>query len=149
MAEPFQFHLLKLARAEDEIARRDFIAEGLADLGDTEGHAHTAGIQHVLEIREDTAAGFGAQIDFVFLTRRRAREGVEHHVELAGFGQRAGFLGVRAENFGEFRGWYFIKRGLGVIAFRAPTGVFFQALGNLILIRFLVYSQQRALAIFG
>ena len=37
VAEVFDFHLLELAGAEGEIARVDFVPEGLADLGDTEG----------------------------------------------------------------------------------------------------------------
>jgi len=35
--EKLHFHLLELARAEDEIARRDFVAERLADLRNPNG----------------------------------------------------------------------------------------------------------------
>ena len=36
LAEELQLHLLELADAEDEVARRDLVAEGLADLADAE-----------------------------------------------------------------------------------------------------------------
>ena len=36
MAEIFNFHLLKFARAEGEVTRVDLVAECLADLGNTE-----------------------------------------------------------------------------------------------------------------
>ncbi len=37
LAEELQLHLLKLANTEDEVARGDLVAEGLADLADAEG----------------------------------------------------------------------------------------------------------------
>ena len=36
LAEELQLHLLKLAHAEDEVARGDLVAEALADLADAE-----------------------------------------------------------------------------------------------------------------
>ena len=36
-AEELEFHLLEFAGAEDEVAGRDLVAEGLADLADAEG----------------------------------------------------------------------------------------------------------------
>ena len=42
LAEELQLHLLELAGAEDEVARRDLVAEGLADLADAEGRPKRA-----------------------------------------------------------------------------------------------------------
>src|SRR4030066_80687 len=42
-AEELQLPLLELAGAEDELAGGDLVAEGLADLGDSEGRAHPGG----------------------------------------------------------------------------------------------------------
>src|SRR5206468_5590776 len=42
--EVLHLHLLELARAEDEVPRRDLVAEGLADLGDAERELLPAGL---------------------------------------------------------------------------------------------------------
>jgi hypothetical protein len=43
LAEELQLHLLELAGAEDEVARGDLVAEGLADLADAEGQLAPGG----------------------------------------------------------------------------------------------------------
>ena len=63
--EKFQFHLLELARAEGEIARRDFVAERLADLRDAERDFLPRRFQHIFELRENRLRGFGAEISDV------------------------------------------------------------------------------------
>lgn len=54
--------LFELAAAEEEVARGDFVAEGFADLGDTEGDFDAASIDDVLKIEIDTLAGFARKI---------------------------------------------------------------------------------------
>ena len=72
MAEELDLHLLELARAEGEIARRDLVAKALADLGDAERNAHARAIEHVLEVDEDALGRFGPQKGRVFLAAQRA-----------------------------------------------------------------------------
>ena len=63
-AEVLDLHLLELARAEGEVARVDLVAEGLADLGDAEGHLDAlAGlVADVFELHEDALCGLGSQV---------------------------------------------------------------------------------------
>ena len=75
-AEPFHFHLLEFAGAEDEIARGDFVAEGFADLRDAEGGFDAHGIEDVFVVGEDALGGFGAQVRFVVFVADDAGEGV-------------------------------------------------------------------------
>jgi hypothetical protein len=63
LAEEFHFHLLEFAGAEDEVARRDLIAEALADLADAERQLLAVGTLHVLEIHEHALRGLRSQID--------------------------------------------------------------------------------------
>ena len=95
LAEEFQLHLLELARAEGEVARRDFVAEGLADLRDAEGHLAARGALHVLEVDEDALRRLGAQIDLRLAVLGHALKGLEHHIELAD-GRELAFAAARA-----------------------------------------------------
>ena len=61
MAEELDLHLLELARAEGEVARRDLVAEALADLGDAERDADAAAVEDVLEVDEDALGRLGPQ----------------------------------------------------------------------------------------
>ena len=92
--EELDLHLLEFAAAEGEIARRDFVAEGLADLRDAERNAHARGIADIPEVGEDALRGFGAQIRERVLVADRTTVGLEHEVEHARLGERAGFLGM-------------------------------------------------------
>ena len=96
MAEELDLHLLELARAEGEIPRRDLVAEALADLGDAERNPHAGAVEHVLEVDEDALGRFGAQEGRVFLGAQRADDRLEHQVEFARLGERAGLVRVRA-----------------------------------------------------
>ena len=60
--EVFDLHLLEFTGAEDEVARGDFVAKGLADLGDAEGDFNAAGIDDVLVVGKDALGGLGAQV---------------------------------------------------------------------------------------
>ena len=103
--EELHLHLLELAGAEDEVAGRDLVAEGLADLGDAEGRLLAGEAEHVLEVDEDALGGLGPQVDLRALARDRADMGLEHQVELARLGElaaalRAAQLGARVAAFG-------------------------------------------------
>lgn len=54
--------LFEFAAAEEEITGRDFITEGLADLGNTEGDFDATSIDDVLEVEIDTLASFARKV---------------------------------------------------------------------------------------
>ena len=81
--EVLDLHLLELARAEDEVARRDLVAEGPAGLGDAEGQLEPHGLQHVLEIYEHGLGRLGTKIGDRGVVFDGTHEGLEHEVELA------------------------------------------------------------------
>ena len=54
--------LFKFAAAEEEVARGDFVAEGFADLGNTERHLDAASIDDVLKVEINTLTGFARKI---------------------------------------------------------------------------------------
>ena len=56
--EELHLHLLELTRAENEIPRRDLVAERLADLRDAERHFLARGLLHVQEIHVRCPAPF-------------------------------------------------------------------------------------------
>src|SRR5262249_15582267 len=80
-------HLLELAGAEDEVARSDLVAEGLADLPDAEGQLAPHGLGYVVEVDEDALRRLRPQIGEGGVLLHRAHEGLEHEVELAGRGE--------------------------------------------------------------
>src|SRR5664279_2549902 len=61
--EVLHLHLLELARAEDEVPRRDLVAKALADLRDPERRPLARELQVVLEVQEDALRGLRAQVD--------------------------------------------------------------------------------------
>ena len=61
--EELHLHLFEFAGAEDEIAGGDFVAEGFADLGDTERHFLAGGPHDVEEVDIDALRGFGTHVD--------------------------------------------------------------------------------------
>ncbi|MCG3161537.1 MAG: hypothetical protein JMDDDDMK_02721 [Acidobacteria bacterium] len=86
-AEVFDLHLLELARAKSEIARRDFVAERFADLRDTERQLAPHRLLHVSEIGEDALRCFGAQVSQILVAFDGTDRRLEHQVEIARFGQ--------------------------------------------------------------
>ena len=60
--EELHLHLLELARAEDEVAWGDLVAERLAHLGDAERRLLAARLQHVDEVHEDALGRLGPQV---------------------------------------------------------------------------------------
>jgi hypothetical protein len=55
-------------------------------------------VDDVLEVDEDALGGLGAHVGDVVLAGGGADEGLEHQVELAGFGEMAGFAGKGRRN---------------------------------------------------
>ena len=64
LAEEFQLHLLELARAEREVAGRDLVAEGFADLRDARmGSLLARRAQNVVEVDEDALRRLGTEVN--------------------------------------------------------------------------------------
>ena len=87
--EELHLHLLELARAEDEVARRDLVAKRLADLRDAERRLLARELQDVLEVDEDALRGLGAQVDGRARVLHGAHRRLEHEVEVARLGEVA------------------------------------------------------------
>ena len=83
LAEEFALHLLKLARAEREVARRDLVAERLADLADAERELPARRALDVREVDENALRGLRAEIAGRGRVLGNADGGFEHEVELA------------------------------------------------------------------
>ncbi len=96
--EELHLHLLELAGAEDEVARRDLVAEALADLADAERRLLARRRDDVGEVDEDALRGLGPQIVQTLLGLDRAEVGLEHHVEVARLGPLALGAAVRAHD---------------------------------------------------
>ena len=94
--EELHLHLLELARAEDEVAGRDLVAERLADLRDAERRLLARRRLHVGEVDEDALRGLRAQVRDRRVVLHRADEGLEHQVELARLGEGVLHAAVRA-----------------------------------------------------
>src|SRR5215469_10529901 len=92
--EKFHLHLLELARAKNEIARRDLVAERFAYLRHTERQLHALRIHYVGKAEKDALGGLGAQIYLVRAVLHRTHEGLEHQVEAACLGQLTSALGA-------------------------------------------------------
>src|SRR5438309_409917 len=81
--EELHLLLLEFPRPEDEVSRRDLVAERLADLGDPERDLLTRRLQHVEIIDVDALGGLRPQIDDRGRFLHGAHERLEHQVELA------------------------------------------------------------------
>src|ERR1035437_7696380 len=60
--EVLHLHLLKLARAEDEVTGCDLVTERLANLGDSERRFLTRELEDVLEVNKDPLRRLWAQV---------------------------------------------------------------------------------------
>ncbi len=86
--EELELHLLELARAEDEVPRRDLVAESACRPGDAERHLHARRVEHVLEVVEHPLRRLGPEIGLALLVDAGADVGLEHQVELPRLGER-------------------------------------------------------------
>ena len=100
VTEKLHLHLLELAAAEGEVSGRNLVAETLALLRDTEGYLHAVAIHHVLKIHKHPLCRFRPQKRLIIVIAHRAHVRFKHQVELPRFGERAEFLGVRAQDLG-------------------------------------------------
>ena len=87
--EKLDLHLLELARAERKITRRDLVAKRLADLRDAERQLQAHGLQHIVEVDENSLRGLRAQISHRRLVFHRPHESLEHQIELPRLGELA------------------------------------------------------------
>ena len=62
MAEELDLHLLELAGAKRELARRYLVAERLSDLGNTKRDLLAACRLCIRKIHEDALGGFGSEV---------------------------------------------------------------------------------------
>lgn len=99
--EELHLHLLELARAEDEVARRDLVAEGLAHLRDAERGLLARSRLHLGEVGEDALGGLGAQERLRAGVLGRAEVGLQHAGELLGLGELALHTAVGAVDVGK------------------------------------------------
>ena len=81
--EELHLCLLELAGAEDEVPRRDLVAERLAQLRDPEGHALPRGLLHVQEVHVRSLGRLRPQVHDRGVLLDRPHEGLEHEVEEA------------------------------------------------------------------
>src|SRR5919201_305885 len=81
--EVLHLHLLELANAEQEVPRRDLVAERLAGLGDAERRPPARELEHVLEVDEDALRGLGPEEGMRCVVADRPDVRLEHQVELA------------------------------------------------------------------
>src|SRR5690606_21717745 len=113
--EELHLHLLELAGAEDEIAGRDLVAEGLPDLPDPERRFLAGGGQHVGEVDEDALRGLRTQVVQTLLALHRTEVGLEHHVEFTRFSELATRAAVRTRDLGQVVLGDLLASALGVL----------------------------------
>lgn len=81
--EELKFHLLELTRSENEISRRDFVAERLTDLRDAERRLLPTRLQHVGKVDEHALCSFWSQVGNRRIGLDWAGMRLEHQVEIA------------------------------------------------------------------
>ncbi len=87
--EELHLHLLELARPEEEVPRRDLVAEALADLSDPERRLDTQRGGDVLEVDEDALRGLRPEVGERALVAHGPDRRLEHQVERARVGEVA------------------------------------------------------------
>ncbi len=98
--EELDLHLLELAGPEDEIAGRDLVAKGLADLGDPKRQLPPCRLLDVLEVHEDRLRRLRPEPRDGRGVLDRTHERLEHEVELTRIRELA-LAAVRAGHAGE------------------------------------------------
>src|SRR5437763_5196057 len=87
MHKELQVPLLEFTLAEQEIPRRDLVAEGLPNLTDAERYLHTRGLQDVVIVQVNVLASLAAQVRLHSFTLNHADVRLHHQVEDARFGE--------------------------------------------------------------
>ncbi|MDT4854452.1 hypothetical protein FQZ97_887550 [compost metagenome] len=72
MNKIFDFHLFKLTAAEYEVARANFVSEGLTLLCNTKWKIRVKGIDNILVIRKNTLGSFRTKITNRFIVSHRS-----------------------------------------------------------------------------
>ena len=106
-AEKFQ---LELAHTEDEVAGRDLVAEGFANLTDAERQLAPGGALHIHKVGKDALRGFGTQIHRVFRILGDTLEGFEHQVKLPDVGKVVLAAGGAGDLVLVDKGFHFLLR---------------------------------------
>src|SRR3989344_571317 len=89
-----KLHNLKLPRAEQKVAWRDFVSERLANLRDAEWELRMERVNYVLEIDEHALRGFGTKVRRGCRVFHGTDMCFEHHVELPSFAKFAAAFGT-------------------------------------------------------
>src|SRR5438094_5055768 len=114
--EVLHLHLLELARPKDEVAGRDLVAKGLADLGDPKRQLPPRRLLDVLEVHEDGLRRLWPEPRDGRGVLDRTDERLEHEVELT----RVGKLALAAVRAGHAREVELLRapRGRELVALR-------------------------------
>ncbi len=89
LAEKLQLHLLKFPCSEYEVARSNFVSEGLSYLTDSKGNLFPCGPLDVLEVDKYALSGFRSHIYLSGTVLRDSLVGFKHEVELSYIGEIA------------------------------------------------------------
>ena len=101
--EELELHLLELAAAERVVARRDFISEALAHLGDAVGNGHAGSRGDVLELGENRLSRLGTQIRDVRGILDWTDDRLKHQIEGLRLRQLAAAVGTEEVAAGDLR----------------------------------------------
>ena len=87
LAEEFHFHLIEFTSTESEVPWGDFVTEALAGLANAKWKLLSLGALNVFEVDEDALGGLWTEIDDAAAVFGDTNVGLEHHVELADWGE--------------------------------------------------------------
>ena len=90
LAEELQLHLFKLPCTEGKVTRRDLVAEGLSDLGNTKGNLFPGGSLNILKVYKNTLGRLRTKVNRVLSILGHALECLKHQVKLADLGKVMG-----------------------------------------------------------
>ena len=85
MDKILNLHLGTLAVTQNEVARRNLIAEGLTLLSNPERQVGINRIHHVLEVGENPLGGLGTKVSDGSIVADGTDVGLEHHIKLTDF----------------------------------------------------------------
>ena len=112
-AEIFNFHLLELTRAEGEVTRVDFVAEGFTDLRDSKGKLHAVGVHHVFVLHKNGLRGLRTEVSGrvgIIVIGRGPHLRFKHEFKVAGLGEEGAIFRIEIRDV-SFLGSGFSKEG--------------------------------------